>query len=46
MSVSGFWHGLFVGFFSYTLLQLTFDKRQGFHLQERYIANGNADLVS
>lgn len=46
MGVGGVWCGLVVGFFIYTLLLLTLDKRQGFHLQERYIANGNADFVS
>lgn len=34
------------GCFVYTLLQLTFDKRQGFPLQERCVADRNADFVS
>jgi len=49
MSVGGFWCGLFVCFgvfFVYTLLQLTFDERQRFALQEGCIANDNANFVS
>ena len=52
LSLSRFW-GMGVGGFGcgfvcfvYTRLQLTFDKRQGFPLQERCVANDNADFVS
>ena len=44
MGVGGFWCGFVC--FVYTHLQLTFDKRQGFPLQERCVANDNADFVS
>ncbi|XP_057281778.1 U6 snRNA-associated Sm-like protein LSm5 isoform X1 [Pezoporus wallicus] len=42
----GIWVCLLVVYFVYVLLQLIFDNRQGFPLQERCAASDDADFVS